>query len=132
MIYFIVGASGSGKTACIEELKNQLPTYLFYDFDDIGVPVDADKKWRQASTEKWLARYLKEIAIHPDVCLCGQMVLGEILACPSAKHLRKIKLCFLDCADKERVARMNKRGEPANQDTLNWASWLRMHHHDPS
>lgn len=47
MIYFIIGASGSGKTACLEPLKHRLPEFAFYDFDDIGVPDNADKKWRQ-------------------------------------------------------------------------------------
>ena len=46
-----------------------------YDFDDIGVPEGADKKWRQESTEKWLQKLLKE---DKDACLLGQMVLGEI------------------------------------------------------
>ena len=27
---------------------------VFYDFDDIGVPENADKKWRQETTEAWI------------------------------------------------------------------------------
>jgi hypothetical protein len=50
--YFIGGVSGSGKTAIIPDLKKILGNSItVYDFDDIGVPDGADKKWRQESTE---------------------------------------------------------------------------------
>lgn len=52
-LYFIGGASGSGKTAVIPYLKELLRDDIaVYDFDDMGVPEDADKKWRQELTEK--------------------------------------------------------------------------------
>lgn len=47
-LYFIGGASGSGKTAIMPELQKILGSEIkVYDFDDIGVPEGADKKWRQ-------------------------------------------------------------------------------------
>lgn len=130
MIYFVAGASGSGKTAIIEDLKNILANkMLVYDFDDIGVPKDADKKWRQKSTEQWIQRLSQE---KQDVCLLGQIVLGEILACPSAKHLDKINFCLLDVTDYERIIRLKNRNTyDIDQNMLNWSSWLRMHHQDP-
>jgi hypothetical protein len=80
-LYFIGGASGSGKTAVIPYLKELLVDAIaVYDFDDIGVPEDADKRWRQESTEKWLKKLLGG---GKDACLLGQIVLGEILSCPS-------------------------------------------------
>lgn len=52
-LYFIGGASGSGKTAIMSHLKELLRNDIaIYDFDDIGVPKGADKKWRQEFTEK--------------------------------------------------------------------------------
>jgi uridine kinase len=58
-LYFIGGASGSGKTAVMPNLKELLGDNIaVYDFDDIGVPEAADKKWRQESTEKWLQKLL--------------------------------------------------------------------------
>lgn len=81
-LYFIGGASGSGKTAVMPHLKELLGDGIaVYDFDDIGVPDGADKKWRGESTEKWLQKLLSE---GKDSCLLGQIVLGEILSCPSA------------------------------------------------
>lgn len=129
MIYFIFGASGSGKTACISDLKSKLPEFDIFDFDDIGVPPNADKKWRQESTEKWIKKILKNEK--PSILL-GQMVLGEILASPSSKNLKNINAILLDCDDVTRINRLKKRGTyGANQDTLNWSAWLRVHCYDP-
>jgi len=127
--YFIAGAGASGKTVIIEILKQTLGNTIVYDFDDVGVPNGADKKWRQEVTEKWLQKLLQE---NKDVCLLGQMVLGEILACPSAKQINKINFCLLDVEDFERIKRLRQRNTyGVEQNMLNWASWLRMHHQDP-
>jgi ribosomal protein S18 acetylase RimI-like enzyme len=129
-LYFIGGASGSGKTAIMSELQKILGSEIkVYDFDDIGVPEGADKKWRQESTEKWLQKLLAD---GKDACLLGQIVLGETLACPSAKKLDGINFCLLDVSDFERIQRLKKRNTyGADQNMLNWSAWLRMHHQDP-
>lgn len=129
-IYFVAGASGSGKTAIMPDLKKMLGDAIsVYDFDDIGVPDGADKRWRQESTEKWLQKLLKE---NKDACLLGQMVLGEILACPSVRQLDKVYFCLLDVSDIERIKRLKRRNTyGADQNMLNWSAWLRMHHQDP-
>lgn len=130
MLYFVTGASGSGKTACISVLKDKMPIMVIHDFDDIGVPDNPDKIWRQRSTEQWLQSYLKNR--EDDFCICGQIVLGEILACPSAKQIDKINILLLDVSDIERIRRLRLRNTyGVNQDMLNWSSWLRMHYHDP-
>ena len=129
-LYFIGGASGSGKTAIMPELLKILGNEIkVYDFDDIGVPEGADKKWRQESTEKWLQKILAD---GKDACLLGQIVLGEIIACPSAKKLEGINFCLLDVSDFERIQRLKKRNTyGADQNMLNWSAWLRVHHQDP-
>lgn len=129
-LFFVGGASGSGKTAMMCDLQIILGDVVtVYDFDAIGVPEAADKKWCQQSTELWLQRFLQK---KQTVCLLGQIVLGEILACPSAKKLGQIHFCLLDVEDFERVQRLKKRNTYGiDQNMLNWASWLRMHHRDP-
>ncbi|WP_258075487.1 GNAT family N-acetyltransferase [Legionella pneumophila] len=129
-LYFIGGASGSGKTAVMPYLKEVLSEHFaVYDFDDIGVPEGADKKWRQESTEIWIKKLLSE---GKDACLLGQMVLGEILGSPSARQIDKIHFCLLDVSDFERIQRLEKRNTyGADQNMLNWSAWLRMHHQDP-
>lgn len=106
-LYFIGGASGSGKTAVMPYLKELLGDGIaVYDFDDIGVSEDADKRWRQESTEKWLQKLLRK---GKDAVLLGQIVLGEILSCPSAKQIGKVNFCLLDVNDFERIQRLKKR-----------------------
>lgn len=132
MIYFIAGASGSGKSAIIEDLKLALPNAAIHDFDDIGVPENADKIWRQKATEQWLQRYLTQKDSVGIFCVCGQVVLGEILACPSANKIGKVNFCLLEVSDFERIRRLKKQNAyGADQNMLNWAAWLRMHHQDP-
>jgi gluconate kinase len=131
-IYFVAGASGSGKSSIKRYLREILgDSILFYDFDEIGVPKNADKKWRQQTTEQWLERLLEE---DEDSCLLGQMVLGEILSCPSAKLIMgKINFCLLDVNPYERIRRLKTRNtHGVDQHMLNWAAWLYMHHKDPS
>jgi chloramphenicol 3-O-phosphotransferase len=129
-LYFIGGASGSGKSAILSELQKLLGEKIkVYDFDDMGVPVGADTKWRQKSTEKWLQKLLED---DQDACLLGQIVLGEILACPSATKIDKVNFCLLDVGDFERIQRLKKRNTyGADQNMLHWSSWLRMHHQNP-
>jgi hypothetical protein len=124
-VYFVSGASGSGKTAVINELKKINPNMELYDFDEIGVPKVFPEHWRKKETEKWLERVLKG---DNDVCLLGQTVLGEILACPSINKLDKINYCLLDCSDEERARRLNSRGDGVDiSNMLGWASWMREH-----
>jgi hypothetical protein len=129
-LYFIGGASGSGKTAVMPYLKELLKDDIaVYDFDDIGVPQGADKKWRQESTEKWLQKLVKD---GKDACLLGQIVLGEILSCPLANQIDKINFCLLDISDFERIGRLKKRNTyGADQNMLNCSAWLRMNTCDP-
>jgi hypothetical protein len=131
-LYFIGGASGSGKTAVIPHLKELLGDGIAVcDFDDIRVPEGAD--------EKWLQKLLSE---SKDTCLLGQIVLGEILSCPSAKQIDKINFCLLDVSDFERIGRLKTRLRQgsgaqerntygADQNMLNWSAWFHMNTRDP-
>lgn len=130
-IYFVFGASGSGKTAILDKLRVLCPDMDVHDFDDLGVPDNADKVWRQKSTEKWLAQ---SVSSKRDICICGGAVPGEIYACPAATSTDlTIKTCLLDCSDIVRIRRLKERGTYGpNQDIINWAAWLRIHSGFPS
>lgn len=133
MIFFVTGASGTGKTACMPELARLLPEVALHDFDEVGVPAGADKVWRQRTTEAWLQRGLACAREGRDLVVCGQAVLGELLACPSAPEAGPIAVCLLDCADLARIDRLRVRGpHGATQETLSWSAWLRVHSVDPS
>ena len=132
MLYLVTGASGSGKTACLDILRQRNPQVVWYDFDELGVPVDADKRWRHRTTEYWLKRASENQAKGLDTCINGNIILGEVLACPSAPEINRLAVCLLDCADVVRIDRLRARGSNgAYMEMLCWAAWQRMHAVDP-
>ena len=110
MLYLVTGASGSGKTACLDILRQRNPQVVCYDFDDVGVPANPDKVWRHRTTEYWLQRAIQNQAEGLDTCINGNIVLGEVLACPSAPEITRLSVCLLDCADVVRIDRLRARG----------------------
>lgn len=55
-IYFVIGVNGVGKTTLMPHLKSLLSESVFeiHDFDERGVPNNADRTWRRSETEYWL------------------------------------------------------------------------------
>jgi hypothetical protein len=131
MLYLVTGASGSGKTACLEVLRPRNPQIVWYDFDELGVPTNADLVWRQQTTEYWLQRAIQNQAKGLDTCINGNMILGEVLACPSAPKINGLAVCLLDCYDVARIDRLRTRGSDLTHEMLCWAAWQRMHAVDP-
>lgn len=131
MIFFIIGASGVGKSTVLPLLKEAEKDIVFYDFDDIGVPENADKIWRQQSTNAWLEKLSKE---NKNTCILGGAVPGEIISTPFyIKNRPEIRVCLIDCADEVRYERLIKRASYGpNQDIMNWGCWLRLHVENPN
>ena len=135
MLFLIFGSSCSGKTTLLDALRERQADLEIHDFDEIGVPADADMAWRHRANEQWVQRAL---AARGDFVLAGQTPLGELLAAPSAVHVDAISACLLDCDDTERLARMRRRGEDwaarfgGNlEDFVHWGEWMRGHARDP-
>jgi hypothetical protein len=132
MLYFITGAGGAGKSAVLPRLRGHFPDIAWHEFDSLGVPSDADTRWRQRTLEAWLQKSCSAQADGQGTGIVGQVAIGEILAAPSAPLLSGIALCLLDCDDLTRIDRMRERGSEIDQDMLNWAAWLRVHAVDPA
>ena len=132
MLFFVTGASGSGKSACIPGLRDQLGDYAIHDFDEVDVPEDADTHWRQQTTEYWISRAIEYQHMGRDTIICGGAVYGEILASPSITQINRFAACLLDCDDLLRIDRVRRRGNPIGMDMLCWSAWLRVHAADPT
>lgn len=133
MLLFVTGASGSGKTAVIPGLRKRLPEFDVHDFDERGVPAEADTRWRQEQTEYWISRAIENQRLGKDTVICGGAVYGEILACPSIVQINQLGVCLLDCADIVRLDRLRKfRHESPDLHMLTWSAWLRVHAVDPT
>ncbi len=77
-LYVVGGASGSGKTAILPTLQKLVGTAMtVYDFDDIGVPENADKRWRQQSTDAWLQKIIQD---GHSGCLLGQAAVARFFS----------------------------------------------------
>src|ERR1700761_7633523 len=70
-IYFVIGASGSGKTSAVHELeKTRSPGLKMFFFDRIGVPSEQEKiekwdsggGWQRAMTIEWVKRMRPELS----------------------------------------------------------------------
>jgi ABC-type lipoprotein export system ATPase subunit len=58
-LYFIIGASGSGKTTIVKTLENNYPnTYKIVYFDSIGVPSVTEMKAKYNGPEEWQSKDL--------------------------------------------------------------------------
>jgi hypothetical protein len=138
LVFFLVfGASAAGKTSALNQLREGRLSLAIHDFDEIGVPADADTAWRHRAEEEWVRRALDHQAEGVDLLVAGQIPFGELLAAPSAELLESISACLIDCDDKTRIARLRARGPEWPgwlfgdlQDNLNWAEWMRHHVRD--
>jgi hypothetical protein len=125
-MFFLTGASGSGKSASLPGLRAALPEMDWRDFDEFGVPSPCPPEWRPLTTERWIQVALENKQRGKDTGIVGGAILGEILACPSAPHIDEIHVALLDCHDVVRLDRLRKRGtHGATQDMLSWAAWQR-------
>jgi hypothetical protein len=100
VLLFVVGASGSGKTAQRLQLADRLPDLAVHDVDDPFADApparSSDRVWRAGQTEGWIGRALAHERDSVDTVLTGG-VFGELLACPSAVRLDGIAGCLLYC-----------------------------------
>jgi len=138
MLFLIFGSSCSGKTTLLYALRARQPELEIHDFDEVGVPGDADTAWLHRANEQWVQVALAEQAEGHDFVLAGQTPLGELLAAPSAARLDAISACLLDCEDTARLVRMRGRGDDWAarfdgdlEDFVHWGEWMRGHARDP-
>jgi hypothetical protein len=132
MMFFVTGASGSGKCACLPLLRKALPTIDWRDFDEFGVPSPCPPEWRPLTTERWIKIALEDQRQGRTTGVAGGAIMGEITVCPSAPDVDEIRVCLLDCHDVVRLDRLWQRGtHGATQDMLSWAAWQRVHAVNP-
>jgi hypothetical protein len=138
VLFVLFGSSGAGKTSALDALRERAPERLaLHDFDEVGVPRDADTAWRQRTNEDWVRRALELQADGVDLLLAGQTPYGEVLAAPSADRLEVVG-CLLDVDEDVRLDRLGARGGEWLErsglnlpDLLAWAEWMRGHARDP-
>lgn len=126
-IFFITGTSGSGKSTIMEHLKKQLPEshFVVHDFDEVGVPSDADQAWRIATTQHWIEQAQQYAAQNKVAVICGVTVPTEVTEAVKDTALQPF-FSLLKIDDATITQRLQARGwhEQLIQDNINWAHFL--------
>jgi len=78
-IYFITGVNGVGKSTIMPYLSALLPNnkYEIHDFDERGVPENADGKWRVSETAYWVNEGVKLAQQGKIIIICGFVKLAD-------------------------------------------------------
>lgn len=135
-LYFITGASGSGKTTAVENLeKKNLPNIKTFYFDNIGVPSESEmiekygsgENWQKETTKRWVKEIKDNYLQDNTVILDGQMKIAFIEEACKEFGLENYEIILIDCSDEERKKRLESRGqfELYNSDMINWSKYLR-------
>ena len=135
-LFFLIGASGSGKTTAAKILENKrIPNLQVCYFDSIGVPSSQQMikehgsvdEWQLAKTIEWTKKIKDNYLQTNSVVLDGQtrpIFIEE--ACKKGK-VDSYEIILFDCKDEIRNQRIIARGNPelANDTMTSWANYLR-------
>lgn len=133
--YFIIGASGSGKTTAVKMLQEIYPQkFNYFYFDNIGVPAEKEmirdygtgENWQKEMIKLWAKRIKESIRFAPTI-LDGQIRPSFIKEACEEIFIPVFEIILFDCTDGVREQRLAERGQPelANKKMMNWAKYLR-------
>lgn len=110
-IHYILGAPGSGKTTIVSHLRRLLPGWIVVDWDELMVPAeelagrsirDNESLWKPYED---LMKSVSDMLAPSPVLLLGVCTPAQL----ATWHIRE--WVILDCDDRERAARLQRRGE---------------------
>lgn len=134
-IYFVIGASGSGKTTCLSSLESiQKDRYITLHFDSIEVPsleqmkveYGSPEKWQKEKTFEWVETIYKKFLPFKNVLFDAQTRPSFIQEACSNLNIQ-YEIILFHCNNSAREQRLMKRGNPEliTEDMTNWSNYLK-------
>lgn len=134
-VYFIIGASGSGKTTILHLFHQNTPHDLtLLHFDSIGVPSFAlmekeygsIEEWQRMKTIDWMKKIKTEHLSSSSVLFDAQIRPSYIEESCNLLEI-SFEIVLFDCSDEERKKRLFSREQPelAGENMMQWAAFLR-------
>jgi len=136
-LFFVIGASGAGKTAAVRALETRrVAGVRCYFFDSVGVPTPevmerewgSGEKWQEQMTKRWIERRAANADGVQLAVLDGQTRPSFIQPHLAPAGVGHARILLLDCTPAVRVARLSgPRGQPelAGDSMHAWAAYLR-------
>ncbi len=124
--FFLTGTSGSGKTTIVESVQKFLPFVDVHDFDEGGVPKDADEKWRRERTNHWLEIAQENIKQKKITIICGVSVPTEVKNAPAYSKQLIVHYGVIHIEPEDVRIRLRKRGwnDSLIDHNITWAQHL--------
>lgn len=96
-IFFISGVNGVGKSSIMPHLSRLFPigNFEIRDFDERGVPENADDTWRISETKHWVDEGRKLFEQNKSIIICGFVKPADFQGLLSDETLG-IECIFLD------------------------------------
>lgn len=135
-IFFLIGASGSGKTTATKELERRgLASFKILYFDSIGVPpiekmeakYGGPEEWQKTKTIEWVRIIKRDFLPNTHILFDGQTRPLFIEKACHENGIKEFEIILFDCSDDERKRRLVARGQEnlADENMMNWARYLR-------
>lgn len=99
-LFIITGVNGIGKSTIIPELKDKLNStnFVVHDFDERGVPDNANSEWRKSEMKHWFTIAEHNISKNLSTIVCGFMKMSDIKYALENGHSIKPSVCVLDAS----------------------------------
>lgn len=119
-LYIVTGASGSGKTSMIKELRRIMPEYDVFDYDVIIPFLIKDKKYFDKEDTRKLQNIWLRVAQDIAECgrktiLCGIIDPEDLKRSMGFKHFRQVCFLLLHCDDRTRELRLRARSKVSDK-----------------
>lgn len=135
-LYFLIGASGVGKTTAAKLLENKKRNIKFIYFDRENItPSKVEmietfgsiENYQKHKTVELVKRMMDGYLNKQSVLIDTQSRFEFIKDACKENQINNFQVILFDCEDLTRNKRLNERGQPhlINQDMDNWAKFLR-------